>query len=364
MVKARTWFTLFMVSLGTVAATASCGSDEATGGPHAGAGSIITAGNAGASGSGSVGRAGASNGGGAANDTSLGSPCTSDAQCGEGLVCAKANGGLFAGSGPSFGMCTLACTPNGPECGALKAGAECIDVGTEDEPANFCLEACELVAPVDLDSKCHGRPDFVCADLGQNAVLPFCVPHCRSDAECGSGLYCDKQSGVLGLCSKTKPPAGDPVGTACTPGAATNPCAGYCVRTSADNVTPVTGVCIEFCAAGSACMFGSGSDPAPGGFCAGQLGDVDLTVLDFGYCLPNCSCTSDCKLPGDLCRAWPEADAERARELGAPGVCYPTVAESVELSCGAGGAGGDGAGGDGAGGDGTLPGVGGSSGSN
>ena len=50
MVKARTWFTLFMVSLGTVAATASCGSDEATGGPHAGAGSIITAGNAGASG--------------------------------------------------------------------------------------------------------------------------------------------------------------------------------------------------------------------------------------------------------------------------------------------------------------------------
>ncbi len=51
--------------------------------------------------------------------------------------------------------------------------------------------------------------------------------------------------------------------------------------------------------------------------------------------------------------------------LGAPGVCYPSVAMSVELSCGeggAGGAGGDGAGG--AGGDGTGTDTAGASGSN
>jgi hypothetical protein len=31
-IKARTWFTLLLLSFGTLAATVSCGSDEATGG--------------------------------------------------------------------------------------------------------------------------------------------------------------------------------------------------------------------------------------------------------------------------------------------------------------------------------------------
>jgi len=340
-VKARTWFALFIVSLGTIAATASCGSDEATGG-GTGGGNIISGGGR----SGGAGRAGS--GGGASVVSALGAECAADADCGAGLICAKPNGTTFGGGGPSNGMCTMPCEPGGTECDSLKAGAECFDFSTTDTPKGYCLDSCELGPPLDVTSKCAGRSDFVCVDLGDTVTLPFCVPHCRSDAECGSGLFCDK-TGLLGLCSKTKH-TGDPVGSPCTPGADTPTCEAYCLRTSADGVMPVTGQCAELCSGGSECMYGSGTKPAPGGFCGGALSD-NFGAVDLAYCLPNCSCTGDCALEGDLCRKWPDADQDTATALGAPGVCYPVVAQSVELSCGEGGAGGaGGAGGDGAGG--------------
>ena len=103
MINARTWFTLFIVSLGTVAATASCGSDEAIGGANAGAagGSIIS---------------GAGRGGGERRDARArvagwrlpaemaprsGIECTVDTQCGDGMVCIKANSKKF-GTGRPF----------------------------------------------------------------------------------------------------------------------------------------------------------------------------------------------------------------------------------------------------------------------
>jgi len=257
------------------------------------------------------------------------------------MVCATAKGTLFGSGGPANGMCTRACTPGGSECDKLKAGADCFNFGTDAAPQGYCLDACEQGTPVDVQSKCAGRSDFVCADLGQVTTMAFCVPHCQSDAQCGSGLYCDKSS-LLGLCSTAKP-AGDPMGSPCNPSAAVNTCEGYCTRTSADGATPVTGACVELCSGGSPCMYPSGSSPSPGGFCGGALSDA-FGVIDLGYCLANCSCTSDCKLDNDLCRKWPAADADLASELGAPGVCYPTVAQSVELSCAKGGAGGAGGG--------------------
>ena len=169
--------------------------------------------------------------------------------------------------------------------------------------------------------------------------MTFCVPHCGSDAECGAGLYCD-QSTILGLCKKTRR-TGDPIGTACTPGAATNTCKGGCLPTSADGVTPATGVCVELCSGGGGCLYGAGANPSPGGYCGGPLSDT-FGVGDLGYCLSNCSCSSDCHAPNSLCRKWTNAETSLASALGAPGVCFPTLAGSVELSCGRGGAGGTG----------------------
>lgn len=288
---------------------------------------------------GAQGRAGA--GGGSAGASLLGEMCTDDAQCGSGMVCATANGTLFGLGGPSHGMCTKACSSSGSECSQLKPGAECFDFGTDAAPQGYCLDACVQADTLDLQTKCGGRSDFVCVALGEDTPGAFCVPHCRSDAECGSGTYCDKSS-ILGLCVKTKPPAGDPVGTPCTPDAKANTCAGSCVVSSAAGVTPVTGTCLELCSGGFECMYSAGSSPSPGGFCGGALTDT-FGPLDLGFCLANCSCTGDCKLPGDLCRKWPATDAALVSLLGAPGVCYPTVSESVELTCSSGG--GSGAGG-------------------
>jgi len=310
-------------------AQANGGASNTTGGTSSGGGGII------------IGRAGAQGRAGSSGSNaagSLGSPCASDAECGTGMVCATASSTLFGDGGPANGMCTLPCTASGSECSTLKAGAECFDFGTTDNPRGYCLDSCEVGSTPDPTTKCAGRADFVCADLNPTGPSEaYCVPHCRADADCGSGLYCDK-SALLGLCSKTKHD-GDPVGAACTPSATTTTCQGVCLRTSADGVTPEIGVCAELCAIGTECMYGSGTNPTPGGFCGGTLTDV-ADVLDLGFCLADCSCTSDCKIPGDLCRKWPTADADLASLLGAPGVCYPTVAESVELSCGQGGVGG------------------------
>lgn len=359
MVKARTWFTLFIVSAGTIAATASCGSsDEATGG--SGGATIITGGgntSAGTAGRVSIGRAGSggatSSGGGGpttGNGDALGSTCTSDAQCGDGLVCITANSGKFGGQGPSKGMCTKACdatAKTNAECDGFKAGAICADFGTETEPAGYCIDSCTTGDVADLTTKCSGRSDFLCWDFGSNFPTPYCVPHCRSDAECGAGLYCDKAS-LFGLCSKTKPAtSGDPVGTACDPNADPTTCEQGCLRTSADGVTPAVGVCVEFCSIGSECMYGPGAKGAPGGLCIGKV-SADSGPIDPGYCMANCSCTSDCFIEGDLCRKWASDESDLEDALGAPGLCYPVLAMSTELSCGEGGAGGASSGGGGA----------------
>ena len=361
MVNARTWFTLFIISVGTVAATASCGSDEAIGGgAGSGGGGIIPGAGSGGVAGGTMGRSGSGNsgtgGGGTASGALLGSPCTEDADCGQGAVCFTGDGG------PSHGMCTLACSDGDAgqlECDAYKPGSACIGIGTSAATVKrYCFDSCELgePEPQDLDSKCFGRPDFVCFNFGSAAAsAPFCRPLCRSDAECGNGLFCNKD---YGLCTKAKPPVGDPVGTPCDASADTTTCGGICLPVSADD--PTVGQCVELCSLGSECMYGSGSDPAPGGLCSGKLTQSSGT-FDLGFCLPNCECTSDCVLGTQVCRKWASNEDEAGLEqaLGAPGLCYGNTIGSVELSCGAGG---DGAGG--AGGEGNLPGMGGASGAN
>jgi hypothetical protein len=149
------------------------------------------------------------------------------------------------------------------------------------------------------------------------------------------------------MCTKTKP-TGDPVGAACTPAVkdsagmtvpGSDNCEGFCIRTTADGVTPAKGVCAEFCAGFLPCGY---QGDKPGGLCAGQFSD-NFGLLDLGYCLPNCGCTDDCPFPGDMCRAWAADQQSFVTALGAPGLCAPEVTGSVELTqCTGGGEGGAG----------------------
>jgi len=270
-VKARTSFTLFIIALATVAATASCGSssDEGTGGPAAGAGGTAGGGilsGAGNAGKTSVGRAGSGSAGNGSNPggSTLGAMCKVDADCDTGMVCLTPSSTELGGGGPANGMCTLTCAAT-TDCSAVESGADCFNFGSTASPVLYCLPACTLggTDATTAATKCQGRGDFSCVDLSDanaTGAEPFCIPLCRSDLECGTGLYCDKGSGY---CSKTKP-TGDPVGTACTPSVTsatgvTTPgsgnCEGFCLRLTADNETPVKGACAEFCAGLLDCMY-------------------------------------------------------------------------------------------------------------
>ncbi|MEO7037647.1 MAG: hypothetical protein ABI548_27060 [Polyangiaceae bacterium] len=334
MIKARAWFTLLLVSVGTVAATASCGSDEATGGGGgaAGGGLIGASGKAGA-----MGRAGSGGGTGTGTSTTLGATCGADSDCDSGMTCLLPSSTDLLGGGPSLGMCTLACASD-DDCTALETGAGCIPVGEADTTTAFCFESCMTGDP-GTATKCQNRSDVACRDISTNATpAPFCVPQCRADAECGAGLYCNTRNGV---CTKTKP-TGDPVGTACDSNATTNNCAGICIGAPDSTGAAVSGFCADLCSGLSACEF---TGMKAGGFCLGALSS-DFSVGDVGYCEPTCGCTADCAIQGDVCRGWGTTSAEQQLKtaLGADGLCYPAVAGSVELSCGEGGAGGAGGG--------------------
>lgn len=341
MVKARTWLGLFVLSFGTIVATASCGSDEATnnsGGNGGASGGGLLAGGASGKG-GAQGRAGSVNSlAGATGDgsSSIGLPCMADAECGTGFSCLSASGGDIDGEGPANGMCTMTCSAPA-DCSAVDMGSTCVNFGTEAAPKGYCVPGCALGGDETSGAtKCQGRDDFACADLGSGDGV--CLPRCRADLECDQGLFCDNASG---LCSKTKH-TGDPAGTACSPGAATNTCQGVCLTTSAAGKMPAEGVCVELCVGELGCAYTAKGEPR--GICLGALTSPS-GYHDIGYCEQTCSCTGDCAVPGDLCRAWVTTDpneANAAQALGGPGLCFPTVDMSKELSCGEGGAGGTG----------------------
>jgi hypothetical protein len=334
-VKVRTWLALVLISFGTVAATVGCGSDEVTGGGTGGG--LITGGSGGAAGTGAgtggaVGRGGT---GGAAPATTslLGSMCTSDLDCGDGMTCLLPSGTSFVTGGPGGGMCTLACTTDA-QCAAIETGAGCIPVDASGTN-NFCFESCTTGDPTEVTAKCQGRADFLCEDLSaaQDGSAPFCIPWCQVDAECGTGFFCSPKSG---LCEKTKP-TGEPVGTPCNPTAATDPCLGTCLTTTAAGVTPVKGICGQVCAGETECMF---NGTKPGGFCA--FLQANTGFLDPGICEEGCSCDADCPLPGDVCQAWQtDATSQQLKAaIGTAGICFPNANGSTELTCATGTAGG------------------------
>jgi hypothetical protein len=344
-IKARTWFTLLSFSIGTIAATFGCGSDEATGGgggaSGSGGGGII-----GASGKGgAVSRAGAG-GGTSIGAGILGSSCAIDGDCGTGYTCVTAGSGKLGGSGPSQGLCTASCMSDA-ECTALEPGSGCVNMGTTAVPAPYCLAGCVQGDTADPSTKCQGRFDLACKDLANpttsTAADPFCVPRCRMDAECGTGLFCSPRTG---LCSKTKP-TGDVAGTPCDANAMTNNCSGICVGFPDSTGKVFTGYCADLCSGVTPCEF---SGTTPGGLCLGALSQ-NFGPLDEGFCEPTCSCTDDCQFPGHICRGWMSTESDLQTALNSAGLCFPPVMDgSVELTACEGGAGGASAGGAAAGG--------------
>lgn len=320
-------------SAGGAGAGQAAGGAAAGGGisgvPLAGAGGAGVAGNLGAGLSGAAGGflfpaggssatagSGATLGG---STTLLGVYCESDADCGTGLICLRSGATELNGGDPAGGLCSALCA-NDTNCAKVEAGAGCFAFGQQ----GYCLEACTPGDAPDATRKCHGRPDSVCAPIDAEA---FCLPMCRGDAECDAGHFCDRANG---RCVQTKP-VGDPVGAPCDPTATLTTCLATCLRTSADGVSPVTGVCVEMCSAGAGCMYDdAGSQPA--GLCVGQLSDP-FGPLDLGYCLPSCSCSSECPIFGNKCRAWTSTDTDIKNFLGKPGLCFDTTDGSTELIC-------------------------------
>jgi hypothetical protein len=236
-------------------------------------------------------------------------------------------------------MCTKVCATDS-DCSAIESDAACIPIELND-PTGFCLQPCVQGNPTSALDKCQGRPDFLCVDLAGDGSAPFCIPDCQSDSECGTGLFCNRRSG---LCESTKP-TGLPAGSACDPAATADPCLGICLQTSDTGVTPVVGACFDPCPVGTECLF---AGTQAGGVCD-LVSSAGFGFLDPGLCDPGCSCDEDCAVPGEACRGWATdaSSVQLKQDIGSDGICSLSAnsvpAGSTELTCGAAGAGAGGA---------------------
>lgn len=356
MLKARAWATLCVIS-GTVGLlTTSCGSDELKGGGHGGGGIVGGANGSGDGGSGGAkggatakgGAGGGSSSGGAGTNknSNIGKACVNDTTCGANQWC------LNETAVPQ-GLCTADCTTDS-DCEALSPGSLCA-VGDQ---GGFCVQGC-TVGSGSLTAKCQGRDDFTCqlfavdesgtlcnrdADcaavgpsyfcISNTCVATACMPTCASDAECGTG-FCDLSDG---LCVEEKP-AGLPIGSACDPDAATDPCSGMCIGDSQGTFALCSGLCNLGLAAScgwdgtgkadSACLFAPAFNEMP-------------SAGDAGFCGQLCDCNSDCRNPKFSCVALADAEAKFVKRAG-----YCTAAsmgDAVIADCpaGTGGTGGTG----------------------
>src|SRR5690349_7220426 len=120
--------------------------------------------------------------------TRLGRACATDAECGDGLTCIKADSGLFDGEGPAKGMCTVECAGSAEFCeqfrGANDPIPRCISM---QSGSSFCFQGCDPDAgQFQFDSnKCHGRTELACAAIPDPAggAWPVCVPQCNVDSD-------------------------------------------------------------------------------------------------------------------------------------------------------------------------------------
>ncbi len=326
------------IAAGAIAFAASsglyaCGGDDDGNGNRGGTGTILEGG----AGAGNGGRGGRGGSDGGSLDTNLARSCTNDTDCGEGLRCVTAASGEFGGVGPAGGYCTADCSDpdaGGDElCESFAPGALCLNFGTADAPAPYCVLPCSF-GPSDLpdfsEEKCHARQDLACGPLfsgtGQGCandeecergqicsdgtcsrILPACLPQCGADSDCGSGLFCHP---LTGFCSSTRE-TGKAVGEACTPAdddGGIDDCRGLCISLVDDNDAPLARWCTEFCTLDAVPGCGWGGPTAPGRAEAGCLFTLPIVNEnggsgpgDQGLCGRLCDCNRDCGQPDMVC---------------------------------------------------------------
>jgi hypothetical protein len=248
-------------------------------------------------------------------------------------------------------------------CNDLAPGAICVEF---PDAQAYCIESCTL--GVGGEPKCSEREEFGCGILGVvpgngaclestdcptgqlcvdgvcNEAITACIPICGGDYNCGEGQFCDYLSGFC----VTEAPTGLPIGAACDPTAAVDPCSGFCTA-----VSDTQGMCSADCTAntsGSGCGFnGTAAAQAVCTWVPAYADPADIGVGDTMFCGPMCDCNGECALEGWGCFAADPILGTGATEFfGREGLCAPIAAtETLEDTLGAcpdtgaGGAGGE-----------------------
>ncbi len=326
--------TLLPGSGGTSGSGGSSGTSSAAGGSISGSGGSATVG----------GRGGTSSSGGATSTIALGRACATDAECGDGLYCITAADPSLAGESPPKGLCTVACKAD-DTCLQYAGSAYCVPFGS----AAYCLQGC-TTGPT-LEAKCQEREEAICSLIGLipnttpctatdecatdelcndgtcGTMVTACLPQCGSDADCGSGRYCDFYSG---LCSTQVLP-GAPINSTCNPDATTQECNGIC----GPSVDGTTGTCTAFCNVGS--VYGCGWDGtgvADAACLYPTLIAPDPGAGDVGLCGALCDCNDDCSAAGEGCAPLDLPDLEQIWQRS--GYCRPfdvNFTEQDSLAC-------------------------------
>lgn len=247
----------------------------------------------------------------------VGSVCTGDSECSEGLVCVAATSDLLGGGGPARGVCTRRCGEEGAldheSCQSLAADSRC---GIAPGGAAYCFPSCRAGAG---GNRCGGRDDLACDPTTQ-----VCGPKCASHADCPSARYCDPRSGV---CIDDEP-TGLSFDEPCDPTADVDPCRGYCSD---------EGVCVETCVIGTYPSCGSSSNTEATADCLFLLSE-QREIGDLGACGRLCDCHAECL--GDTSCVQITNSQGPFEYRGRTGICVIPTSADVPLPCGAAGAGG------------------------
>lgn len=210
--------------------------------------------------------------------------CTSDIDCVDGLECFESDitYGQFGTGGPAHGYCSRYCDVDA-DCGGT---GTCLNGGSGGVCFANCTFGPALTSPsAALDpSKCSGRDDVTCSNLGPAG--PICVPTCRSNSDCPTGRIC---SPVSGTCSRDPATPHDRAGT-CDDAT----CSGICL-----NLPNGGRACTDRCTLGGDTTLDCGGNTV--GFCA--LTEIGLPVGagDIGYCTAACTHHDDCLNPQTWC---------------------------------------------------------------